>query len=77
MSLFIIGATIPETRPYWRSPSKSGYYITGNGNRLASANCHPLLSHSNTMQINSLLNPLDSTIANLPQLKIYFILESP
>jgi putative transposase len=41
---------------------------TGNGNRLALATCLPQPSRSDTMQNNSLLNPLDSTVANRPQI---------
>lgn len=47
--------------------STSRYFITGSGNRHASATCHPPLSRSVSMQNNSRLNPLDSTIANRPQ----------
>lgn len=45
---------------------RSGSSLTGNGNRYAPVTCKPLLIRSDTMQINSLLDPLDSTVANRP-----------
>ncbi|MBU1893389.1 MAG: helix-turn-helix domain-containing protein, partial [Gammaproteobacteria bacterium] len=46
--------------------STSRSSTTGSGNRLGWATCHLPYSRSDTMKICSLLNPLDSTIANRP-----------
>lgn len=42
------------------------FSLTSNGNRHAPVTCKPLLTRSDTMQSNLLLDPLNSTVANRP-----------
>lgn len=47
------------------------FSLAGNGNRPAPVPCKPSLTRSDTMQINSLLDPLDSTVANRSHFLLY------